>query len=352
LGGPWKVGRGIALGNKYSTAPAHCGARIKVAENERIIIYHGADAIGQGVNTMIAQIAAEEFGIAVEKVDVVFSDTNATPFFGNGSTSSRTTYNLGNAVRRACDDAKRDILRLASRKLDTPPEMIEIKNMQVVVKNNPEKMINVGELYAPYQNRPPKIFSGVADKGGEIMGKADYKADCIPDDPKTGQLDPELAKRGKRLNTFYTYVAKGIEVGVNVETGEVKVLRCYGAVDLGKAINPKMCEQQSEGGMVMGIGSALYEETLMDKGQVLNPNFTDYRAPLAGQLPPNHEMKSIFVESAPHKEGPFGAKGFSEGVVAGMEPAIANAVYDAVGVRIKDLPITPEKVLKALRNED
>jgi len=121
LGEPWKVGRGIALGNKYSTAPAHCGARIKVAENERIIIYHGADAVGQGVNTMIAQIAAEEFGIAPEKVDVVFSDTNATPFFGNGSTSSRTTYNLGNAVRRACDDAKRDILRLASRKLDTPP---------------------------------------------------------------------------------------------------------------------------------------------------------------------------------------------------------------------------------------
>jgi len=220
------------------------------------------------------------------------------------------------------------------------------------VKNNPEKMINVGELYAPYQNRPPKIFSGVADKGGEIMGKADYKTDCIPDDPVTGQLDPELAKKGKRLNTFYTYVAKGIEVAVNVETGEVKVLRCYGAVDLGKAINPKMCEQQSEGGMVMGIGSALYEETRMDKGQVLNPNFTDYRAPLAAQLPPNHEMKSIFVESAPHKEGPFGAKGFSEGVVAGMEPAIANAVYDAVGVRIKDLPITPEKVLKALRNED
>ena len=101
--------------------------------------------------------------------------------------------------------------------------------------------------------------------------------------------------------------------------------------------------------MAMGIGSALYEETLMEKGQVLNPNFTDYRVPLAGQMPPNENMKSIFVESAPHKDGPFGAKGFSEGVVTGMEPAIANAIYNAVGVRIKELPITPEKVIMALR---
>ncbi|MBW1801837.1 MAG: xanthine dehydrogenase family protein molybdopterin-binding subunit, partial [Deltaproteobacteria bacterium] len=269
-----------------------------------------------------------------------------------GSTSSRTTYNLGNAVRRACDDAKRDILQLASSKMDAPAELMEIRNMEVMVTSDPDKKIKVGDLYTPYQNKPPKIFGGAADAGGEIMGKADYKTDCIPDDPATGQLDPELAKKGKRLNAFYAYVAKGIEVGVNVETGEVKVLRCYGAVDLGKAINPKMCEQQSEGGMVMGIGSALYEETLMEKGRVLNPNFTDYRAPLAAQLPPNGEMKSIFVESAPHKDGPFGAKGFSEGAVAGMEPAIANAVYDAVGVRINELPMTPERVLRALRDRE
>ena len=101
--------------------------------------------------------------------------------------------------------------------------------------------------------------------------------------------------------------------------------------------------------MAMGIGSALYEVTLMEKGRVLNPNFTDYRAPLAAQMPFNENMKSIFVESAPHKDGPFGAKGFSEGAVTGTEPAIANAIYNAVGVRIKELPITPEKVIRALR---
>ena len=148
---------------------------------------------------------------------------------------------------------------------------------------------------------------------------------------------------------FYAYAAKAVEVAVNVDTGEVQVLRCYGATDLGKAINPKICEQQSEGGMAMGIGSALYEETVIVNGLILNPSFTDYRVPLAAQMPANECMQSIFVESAPHKDGPFGAKGFAEGVVTGMEPAIANAVYNAVGARIKELPVTPEKILQALR---
>ena len=347
--GPWRNGKGLALGNKYSSAGTHYGARIQVTESERIIIYHGADAIGQGVNTVISQIAAEEFGVSPDNVDVVFSDTAITPYFGHGSTSSRTTFNLGNAVRRACDDAKRDIFERAAWHLEAPPEIMDMGNMEVYVRNRLNRKIKVRDLFSPYQNRPPRIFSGVAGESGEIMGTATYRADCIPDDPKTGQLDPALAREGKRFMAFYAYVAKAVEVAVNTETGEVKVLHCYGAVDLGKAINPKTCEQQSEGGMAMGIGSALYEETLMKKGQVLNPNFTDYRLPLAGQMPPNENMKSIFVESAPHKDGPFGAKGFSEGVVTGMEPAIANAIYNAVGVRIKELPITPEKVIMALR---
>jgi CO/xanthine dehydrogenase Mo-binding subunit len=349
--GPWKKGKGLALGNKYSTAPAECGARIKVTENEKVIVYHGADAMGQGVNTAMAQIAAEEFGIPIEKVEVEFSDTATVPFFGNGSSSSRTTYNLGIAVRRACDDAKKNIYNKATKKLDVSPDELETESMEVYVKTNPEQRLKMRGLFSPYQNRPPHIFSGVADEGGEIMGNAIYKTECIPDDPETGQLDPELAKKGKRLNAFYSYAAKAIEVAVNIETGEVKVLRCYGAVDLGKAINPMICEQQSEGGMVMGIGSALYEEVMMEEGRVLNPNFTDYWVPLAGQVPQNEHLKTILVESAPHKDGPFGAKGYSEGVVAGMEPAIANAVYDAIGIRIKDLPITTGKVLKALKEK-
>ncbi len=333
--GPWRKGKGLALGNKYSSPGSHYGARIQVTENERVVIYHGADAIGQGVNTVMTQIGAEEFGISPDNVDVVFSDTATTPYFGHGSTSSRTTFNLGNAVRRACDDAKREILERAASRLEAPPEIMGIRNMEVYVRSHPNRKIKLRDLFSSHDR-------------GEIVGTADYKADCISDDPKTGQLDPALAREGKRLMAFYAYAAKAVEVAVNIETGEVKVLRCHAAIDLGKAINPKSCEQQSEGGMAMGIGSALYEETLMEEGRVLNPSFTDYRAPLAAQMPLIENMKSIFIESAPHKDGPFGAKGFAEGVVTGMEPAIANAVYNAVGVRIKELPITPQKVLKAL----
>jgi CO/xanthine dehydrogenase Mo-binding subunit len=336
--GPWRKGKGLALGNKYSSPGSHYGARIHVTENERVVIYHGADAIGQGVNTVMAQIAAEEFGVLPDSVDVVFSDTAVTPYFGHGSTSSRTTFNLGNALRRACDAAKREILERASVRLEAPPEVMAIGNMEVYVKSHPNRKIKVRELFSPAI-------------GGEIVGSADYKTECIADDPSTGQLDPALAGQGKRFMAFYAYAAKAVEVAVNIESGEIKVLRCHGAIDLGKAINPKICEQQSEGGMAMGIGSALYEETLMQDGRILNPSFTDYRVPLATQMPANENMKSLFVESAPHKDGPFGAKGFAEGVVTGMEPAIANAVFNAVGVRIKELPISPEKILRALRQQ-
>jgi CO/xanthine dehydrogenase Mo-binding subunit len=213
-----------------------------------------------------------------------------------------------------------------------------LNNMEVYVARRPDKKTKVRDLFTPQD-------------AGEIVATADYRANSIPDDPKTGQIDPALAQQGKRFMAFYAYTAKAVEVAVNIETGEVKVLRCHGAIDLGKAINPKSCEQQSEGGMAMGIGSALYEETLMEDGRILNPSFTDYRVPLATQMPINQNMNSTFVESAPHKDGPFGAKGFAEGVVTGMEPAIASAVYNAVGVRIRELPITPEKVLRALREK-
>jgi CO/xanthine dehydrogenase Mo-binding subunit len=345
--GPWRIGKGIALGNKYSTAPMLCEARIKIAEDEKVILYHSADDIGMGVNVVMSQMVAEEFGITMDDVKVIFSDTDVTPFFADGSSSSRTTYNLGNAVRRACDDAKADLFRRAARRLKVLPEELETKDLAVYSKTNPEKRLKIGDLFIPHASKPPALY-GTAIEGGEIIGRASYKAESAPDDPATGQIDPELAKQGLRINTFFAYYAKAVEVAVNIETGEVKVIRCLSGIDLGKAINPKMCEQQSEGGMMMGIGSALYEELRMEEGNVLNPNFTDYQIPVAVQMPSNKDIQSFFVESAPHKDGPYGAKGFAECTNVAVEPAIAAAVYDAVGIRIKDLPITPEKVLRAL----
>jgi CO/xanthine dehydrogenase Mo-binding subunit len=346
--GPWRFGKGIALGNKTSSATSLCEARIKIAEGDKVILYHSADDIGMGVNVTMSQIVAEEFGITMDDVKVIFSDTEVTPFFADGSTSSRVTYILGNAVRRACNDAKVDLFRRAARVLKVLPEELETKDMAVYSKTNPEKRLKIGDLFIPHASKSPALY-GTAIEGGEIIGKASYKAECAPDDPETGQMDPELAKRGLRLTPFCAYYAKAVEVAVNIETGEVKVIRCLSGIDLGKAINPKMCEQQSEGGMGMGIGSALYEELRMEEGNVLNPNFTDYQIPVAIQMPSNKDIQSFFVESAPHKDGPYGAKGFGECTNTAVEPAIATAVYDAVGIRIKDLPITPGKVLRALR---
>jgi len=346
--GPWRMGKGIALGNKYSTAPMLCEARIKIAEDEKVVLYHSADDIGMGVNVAMAQIVAERFGITVDEVKVVFSDTDVTPFFGDGSNSQRVTYNLGNAVCRACDDAKADLFRRVARLLKVLPEELETRDMVVYSKINPEKKLQVRDLFIPHMARPSALY-GTAIEGGEIVGKASFKAESAPDDPATGQLDPALAKKGLRINSFFAYYAKAVEVAVNIETGEVKAIRCFSGIDLGKAINPKICEQQSEGGLMIGIGSALYEEIRMDGGNILNPNFTDYQIPIAIQMPPNENIQSFFVESAPHKDGPYGAKGFAESTNVAVEPAIAAAVYDAVGIRIKDLPITPEKILKALR---
>jgi CO/xanthine dehydrogenase Mo-binding subunit len=348
--GPWRMGKGIALGNKYSTAPSLCEARIKIAEDEKVVLYHSADDVGMGVNVAMAQIVAEKFGITMDDVKVIFSDTDVTPFFGDGSNSSRVTYNLGNAVCRACDDAKADLFRRAARVLKVLPEELETKDMAVYSKTSQEKRLKVRDLFIPHMGRPSALY-GTAIDGGEIVGKASFKAESAPEDPATGQIDPELAKKGLRINTFFAYYAKAVEVAVNIETGEVKAIRCLSGIDLGKAINPKICEQQSEGGMMMGIGSALYEEVQMDEGNILNPNFTDYQVPVAIQMPPNENIQSFFVESAPHKDGPYGAKGFGESTNVAVEPAIAAAVYDAVGIRIKDLPITPEKVLRALREK-
>ena len=345
--GPWRTGKGIAIGNKYSTAPTVNAVRIKVTEEEKIIVYHSADEMGQGCNTVLAQIAAEEFGVSIDDIEIVFSDTAITPFFAEGSTSSRTTYNLGNAIRIAAHDAKRAIFQMAAGRLGHSPDELDTRRKEIYPKASPEKILRIGELFIPYRGKDPSIYGGTT-LGGEIIGKAAYIQDFTPEDPETGQIDPMLASQGKRLRAFCVHGTKAAEVAVNLETGQVKMLRCVSITDIGKAINPKMCEQQSDSGMAMGIGDALYEEMQVVRGVVTNPNFTDYKIVSTTEMPLVKNINSVFVESAPHKDGPYGAKGLGEAVMVSMEPAIGNAIYDAVGVRITELPITPEKLFRAL----
>ncbi len=327
--GPWKRAKGIAIGNKYTMPATVSVAFIKVHQDATIEVRSSTHEVGQGGNTTLAQIAAEEFGTSVDNVKMVCTDTAITPF-DFGTVSSRSTYHMGNAIRLACQDAKRQIFEIASEKLGVTAGSLETKE-GVVYTREGDKTIRIAQLFAP---------TGYLPKKGEILGRGIFNGPLESEDAETGQ--------GKRVVTYFAHGANAVEVMVNVETGEVKVVRMGISFDMGQPINPKLCEGQMEGGIGMGIGGALWEQIVLENGAVVNPNFTDYKMPSSMDVPAGEDVKSM-IAATPHNEGPFGAKGFSEGGLVAVAPAIANAIYKATGVRIKDLPITKEKVLKGLK---
>ncbi len=345
--GVWRKGKGFAIGAKYSEAPTVSMATVKVIEDGSIVVYHGAQELGQGCDTVFAQIAAEEFSVPISQVKVVLSDSLVVPY-DHGTQSSRCTYHVGNALIAACRAAKKDLCERVAKKMGVPPEDLDVRGGAVCVKNKPDDKIDIPRLFLGYH--PEREQWGFFTNEGEITGSGVYRQNIVPQDFLTGQIDPKLADEGKRATAFFEYTAKAVEVAVNTETGKVKVLRFGCSTDMGNPINPKLCEGQAEGGMAMGIGNALFEEVLVEDGVVLNPNMVDYIVPSIGVMPALDDVATLLAP-APHKDGPYGAKGLGEGGVLGIDAAIADAVYDAVGVRIKDLPITAEKVLKALKEK-
>jgi CO/xanthine dehydrogenase Mo-binding subunit len=326
--GPWKKGKGIAVGNKYTMPATRSVVSIKVHQDAAVEVRHSVHEVGQGCNTALAQMAAEEFGTSVDKIRVVFTDTAVTPFDA-GTVSSRSTFHTGNALRMACQDVKQQIFKIASEKLGVFPEDLYLKDG--VIKGG-DKAMKVADLFAP---------TGFFLKGGELSASSTFVGPLETEDADTGQ--------GTRPVTYYAHGANAIEVMVNVETGEVRVVRNATCFDMGQPINPKLCEGQMEGGLGMGIGGALYEEMVLEKGEVVNPNFLDYKVPSSLDVPSGGNVQSMMAP-VPHQEGPYGAKGFSEGGLVTVAPAIANAVFNATGVRIRDLPMTKEKVLSMLRS--
>ncbi len=349
--GSWKRGKGLALGNKYSMAPTAAVGVVKVLEDGTIEVRESADEMGQGCITVLAQIAAEEFGVSMDRVKVVWGDTNFTPYFSRGSTSQRSTFNLGNAVRLACQDAKRQLCEIATQKLQAPPEDMDIKDGKIYVRSERSKAIDIKELFTAERELLPGEFGNYVEKKGEVVGKAVSVTPAAPSDPLTAQIPSDIARQGGRLTAFYGYAAQAVEVLVNTETGEIKVERIAAATDVGYPLNPKMCEQQIEGGVSMGLSSALWEEVVLDRGKVLNPNFRDYKVASASNMPKIDNVK-VSIVIAPHKDGPYGAKGTGETQMTPTAPAIANAVYNAVGVRIRDLPMTREKIIVGKRHKN
>jgi CO/xanthine dehydrogenase Mo-binding subunit len=282
--------------------------------------------MGQGQRTIFAQIVAEELGVPLDRVEVARVDTDISPF-GMGSFATRGTVFGGNGVKAAAADARRQIFELAAEMLEANPVDLEAKEGKIFVKGAPEKNI-------PFQK---VAENGLYKRGGApIVGTGFWVPDTVLPDPVTkyGNISPA-----------YPFACQIAEVEVDTETGEVKLLNYVAAHDVGRAINPQTTEGQIQGGVAQGIGWALMENMVTERGRVINPNFRDYVIPGPLDLPP---IKPILVEPI-DPNGPFGAKGIGEPALNPVPAAVANAIYHAIGVRITELPISPEKILNGLK---
>lgn len=297
---------------------------LRVNEDGRAVVQTGESDMGQGAFTMLAQICAQEMGIPFDHVTVQPPDTDNSPF-GIGTLASRVTINAGTAMVEAARKARAKIIEAASQKYGHAPETLEIRDGAVCSKGNGNLVASLGEICRYHVFR----------HGGEgILVKSSH-------DPETVRMNAE--HRGN-VAPAYSFAAQAVEVEVDTETGQVRLTESWLADDCGVAINPLAVHGQSNGAAAQALGWALYEELHFEGGRLSNGNLADYTMATADAVPTLH---SAIVDSY-EPNGPLGAKGGSETAILPGAPAIANAVYDAIGVRITDLPITPEKILAGL----
>jgi 4-hydroxybenzoyl-CoA reductase subunit alpha len=346
----------------------HSTVNIKIDRDGGVVVYTGASDIGQGSDTMVAQVAAETLGCALSRVKVVAADTDLTPI-DIGSYSSRVTFMNGNATMRAAEEVKKQIAAAAGKKMNCAAEDIVFKNDRLerqdlcgdgrlarpggaelrsesaTVSGRVEGQILRGSLQQKRKDEGPKdsltfeeAVVAAIDFHGALSGTGSY-------------APPPEARGGKHKGAgvgpspAYSYSAQVAEVSVDEDTGEVTVHKVWAAHDCGRALNPVSVEGQVIGSVWMGMGQALTEEMIWKDGLLMNPGLLEYRSPSSVESP---EVEAIIVESI-DPEGPFGAKEASEGSLAATIPAIANAIYDAVGIRLHESPFTAERVLAALR---
>ncbi len=304
-----------------------CGAIIKLDDFGKADVFTGASDMGQGADTVLAQIVSEQLGLEVEDIHVIHHDTDICPW-DVGAHASRTTFVAGNAAIGAARQIRSRILEMGAKTLEVPLQELVLRNRQVFVKSDPEKSIPIDKL----------LRKAHFSHGGTMM-MADYF------------YDPANENMGRdfkgNMSMTYAFGTHGVRVKVDKETGKVEILDYVAAHDVGRAINPMLLDGQVHGGVLMGVGYALTEQVILDKGRNMNPDFRDYKIPTAKDAVP---LTPIVIETD-DPDGPYGAKGIGEPGCVPTAPAIANAIYDAVGVRITDLPITPERVLKAIKEK-
>jgi CO/xanthine dehydrogenase Mo-binding subunit len=311
--GPVRRGRGLAIAIKAVISPTTSVAIVNVNADGSITLYCGTVDMGQGSDTAMAQMVGEILNIPAESVNVVPRDTDVTPY-DMGTLGSRSLFHMGHAVRLAAEQARDKIASLA-RDLGLPDGT----------------NYSVADLFQKKYGM----------QAGNIVGTGVYKPDYVPPQPGTG-LTPNVTP-------FWMVSGVGAEVEVDTETGHVRIARLLNVCEIGKPINPKICESQISGAATMQLGFTMFEKMHFDGGQVTNASLADYKIPGFHDLPVIFENEAI---EAYQSNGPFGGKGVGEVATFCVSPAIGNAIDDAVGVRLTELPLTPEAVLRALRAKE
>lgn len=313
-------GQGVAMMMKSTIPSSRSECRLAFDAGGATTLYTGTVEMGQGAHTALAQIAADALGVALDTVSVVGPDTAHVPFDATTS-ASRATSMMGTAILDGAVKLKEKLRELAAPLLEHRPEELTIANGYVIVAKEPQRRVSYAEIVGRHGLQEVEALGEHQTKGG---------------------LDPET---GQGLSTPHWHQGAGAcEVEVDTETGKVTVLRYHAASYAGRVVNPQMARLQNEGNVIFGLGPALMEEVAIDHGQIINPNLSDYLIPSFLDIP--QELHTVALES---EKGEF--HGIGEMTLPPVAPAIANAIYDAVGVRIRDLPITAEKVLRALRDE-
>lgn len=312
----WGIGCEMHGSSAYPGIKEQGNAIIKMNEDGTVVLLTGAAGLGTGAHTALAQIVAEELAIPFESVSVVHGDTDVVPW-DIGAFASHTTYMVGRAAQMAAGEIKTQLLARAAKQMEAQPDELDVVNGVISVRNRVGPTMTVREAVMPRKGLP----------AAQLVGTATYHP-----------------------TKSYSFAAHFVEVEVDTETGFITVRQVVPVHDIGKVIHPVAAAGQIEGGIQQGIGHTLYEDYQIDMatGRSLNANFVDYKMPLSMDMP---EIHTVLLEAAPDPGGPFGAKGVGEDPIVAIGPAIANAVFDAIGVRFRHYPIKPEQVLQALAEQ-
>ncbi|WIV61810.1 xanthine dehydrogenase family protein molybdopterin-binding subunit [Amycolatopsis nalaikhensis] len=327
--GRFRRGRGVAVGIKAVLTPTISNATVQLNQDGSATVLISTVDMGQGSDTIMAQIAAEVLCLGEGRVRVVGADTDVTPY-DTITAGSRSTYHTGNAVRLAAESMRDKLTALAAKHFDVEPTDIKITGDGLVSAQN-QATVSVSDL----------LHAHFGARGTTLTAEANFTTSWQPYDHETGQ--------SAQVTEHWFAGAAAVQLTVDTATGRVHVEHLAVAGDVGRAINPALVEQQLSGSAVMGLGHALFDQLVFDEGQIVNGTLLDYQLPSIKDMP--DKLTPIVIES-PHRTGPFGAKGVGETAIIPLAPAIANAVRDATGVRLTELPLTPERILTAITEQE